>query len=636
MKKHVKHKKKEKELIVTKKHKFILGLIVAMLGFVLYYNTLSHEYVLDDYSVIKENWVVKQGTDGLSTILKTSYRYGYWNKPGSVYRPLSLIMFAVEWQLFPDNPFVGHFINILLYAISGFLLFYTLSRILSKYNIILPFVISLLFIAHPIHTEVVANIKSRDEILSFFFIILSLNLVWSYLKNNKFIYLAASLFLYFLAFLSKEGVITILAIIPLLIYFFSDVSLKRNIIISLFFLIPVIAYLYLRHMVIGQIEGTEVSVVDNLLVAAKDDTNKYYATAFLLLGKYLMKLFYPNPLVADYSYNQIPLVSFTNLYAIISFCVYIAAGVYAIIKIKTKSIISFGILFFIITMSIYSNLFIKIGSSFAERFLYVSSLGFVTILAYVLIKLFKKDLSYKGFVSLGSFFKSHATILMLVAFIIILYSFKTVERNKDWQSNFSLYEADVANSPNSAHMRYYYGLSLMKDKALKAGNEQDRIKYLNMSINEFKEAARIYPQYADAYEQLGLSHYRKGLKKEALQFYKEAIRLNPNKPIAYNNMGIIYFEAGDYNKALEVYKKAVELNPRYADAYMNLGSVYGTLQQFEEAVKFFKLSIKYNPENAHTHYFLGITYQSMGDKTNAQAALNRAYQLNPSLRNNLK
>ena len=511
MKKGQKHKKAEKVLVVSKKHKIFLGLIIAIFGFLLYWNTLSHDYVLDDYSVIKENWVVKKGTEGISTIFETSYRYGYWNKQGSVYRPLSLVMFAIEWQLSPDNPFLGHFINVLLYALSGFLLFYTLARIFSKYNIILPFVISLLFIAHPIHTEVVANIKSRDEILSFFFVLIAINLIWTYLKDNKILYLIISLVVYFLAFLSKEGVITIIAVIPLLIYFFSDVSVKKNFIVSALFVIPAIAYLLLRHKIIGQIEGTPVSVIDNLLVAAKDSASEY-ATAFVLLGKYLVKLIYPNPLVADYSYNQIPIVGFSSYYAIISVLIYLGATTFAIIKIKSKSIISFGILFFIITMSLYSNLVIMIGSSFAERFLYFSSLGFVIILAYGIVKLLKKDISYKGFEKLSDFFKSNYAIIGITIFITLLYSFKTIDRNKDWESNFTLYEADVANSPNSAHMRYYYGLSLMKDKSLNAANEQERLNYLDKSINEFKEAAKIYPQYADAYDQLGLAHFRKGMK----------------------------------------------------------------------------------------------------------------------------
>ncbi len=631
MKKYKTHKKVEKPVIISKKHKLILGILIAIIGFLLYSNTLKHEYVLDDYSVIKENWVVKQGTEGIPTILKTSYRYGYWNKQGSVYRPLSLIMFAVEWQLSEDNPFLGHFINVLFYALTGLLLFFTLSKIFKKYNIILPFIISLLFIAHPIHTEVVANIKSRDEIMSFFFILLSINLMWTYLKNNKISYLVVSLFLYFLAFISKEGVITILAVIPLLIYFFTDVSLKKNLKISLFFLIPAIAYLLLRKKIIGQVGAEDVSVIDNLLVAAKDTQSKA-ATSLVILGKYLLKLIYPNTLVADYSYNQIPIVSFSSLKAIISLLIYIGAGAFAVIKFKKKNIIAFGILFYLISMSIYSNLFITIGSSFAERFLYFSSLGFIIVISFIIVKLFKKDISYKGFGKLSEFFRSNSIILLIVVFITIFYSFKTINRNKDWQSNFSLYEADVANSPNSAHMRYYYGLSLMKDKSLEAKNEQERIKFLDMSINEFKAAAKIYPQYADAYDQLGLAHFRKGLKKEALEFYDQAIKLNPNKPIAFNNMGIIYFETGNYEKALEVYHKAVELNPRYADAYYNLGSVYGTLQQFEKAIENFKLCIKYNPSKSQAHYFLGITYQSIGDEKNAEIALNKAYQLNPLLR----
>src|SRR4051812_11827674 len=89
--------------------KLNLGLIAAAVGFFLYIGTVNYTYVLDDYSTIKENFVVQKGISGIPTILKTSYRYGYWASNDELYRPLSLIMFAVEWQFFPDTPAAGHF-----------------------------------------------------------------------------------------------------------------------------------------------------------------------------------------------------------------------------------------------------------------------------------------------------------------------------------------------------------------------------------------------------------------------------------------------------------------------------------------------------------------------------------------------
>jgi protein O-mannosyl-transferase len=106
--------------------------------------------------------------------MSSDYWYGFTgNKQGAIYRPASLIMFAIEWTLFPDNPIPSHFINVLLFSLTCVILFHLLSRLFQN-NLIVPLICTLLYAAHPIHTEVVNNIKSRDEILCFLFSIVSL------------------------------------------------------------------------------------------------------------------------------------------------------------------------------------------------------------------------------------------------------------------------------------------------------------------------------------------------------------------------------------------------------------------------------------------------------------------------------
>src|SRR6187455_424646 len=96
-----------------KKRRLILAFVVGLFGFLLYANTLSHGYVLDDFSAIKENNIVRQGTAAIPEIFKTSYRQGYLSVKDGLYRPLSLALFAIEWNYFPDQPGASHFINVL-------------------------------------------------------------------------------------------------------------------------------------------------------------------------------------------------------------------------------------------------------------------------------------------------------------------------------------------------------------------------------------------------------------------------------------------------------------------------------------------------------------------------------------------
>ena len=142
-------KKQKSKVIWTSKNKWLIGLLFFVFGFLLYANTLNHSYTLDDFSVIKENYVTKQGLQGISTAWNEHYRYGYWNATASLYRPLTLTTFNLDWEIAPDNPGYAHFINVLLYALTGLILFLTLVKVLRKYNPWIPILVTGLFPCTP-------------------------------------------------------------------------------------------------------------------------------------------------------------------------------------------------------------------------------------------------------------------------------------------------------------------------------------------------------------------------------------------------------------------------------------------------------------------------------------------------------
>lgn len=601
-------------------------IFIFIVAIVAYGNTFNHGYVLDDFSVIKENYVVKQGTAGISTILKTGYRYGYWNSPDNLYRPFPLIMFAIEWQLWPDNPTVGHVINVLLYALLCMLMFKFLQKLFLNYSVLLPLITTLIFALHPIHTEVVANIKSRDEILAFLFSIASILLLFSYIEKKSIFKLIISLFVYLLALLSKESAITFLAIIPFLFYFFSPIQKSSYDFMTIFYFIPVLFFFAMRYRAIGnQAHLDEVSMVDNLLVAAPDFFTRT-ATAIKIMGLYIWKLFLPYPLACDYSYNQIKIVGFSDIKVLISLLIYLAMAIFAILKLKKKSVLSFAVIFFFISMSVYSNLIMLIGSSFGERFLFVPSFAFSLAIAFIITNLY-------GFLHKELTFKQVFTnkVFLTVLPLLLIYLVLTLSRNKDWKSSLSLYEADIRKSPESAHMNYYYGLEIMKEKAMENGIVT-KPEYLDTAIYYFKRARFIVPTFADAYDQLGLAYFRKDEWDKALAYYDTCLTLAPGKSITYSNMGVIYFQNKQYDKALTAYENAVRFNPKFSDAWMNLGSTYGMLGKFNEAIAAFKKCIEYNPQNATAHYFIGITYQNLGDMQNARYYIDKAVEMDPKLK----
>lgn len=183
----IKTKTIEADLKGLMKLKISLGIIIAVFAYILYAPGIQHDYTLDDHPVIDKNSITTMGFSGIPTILKTDYWYGSGSEEsrGPIYRPTSLIIFATVWELSPNSPHVYHFINVLLYAFTCILLFLVLCQLFKTQNLLFPFICTLLYTAHPIHTEVVNNIKSLDEILCFLFGLISIWFMLRYISSKS-------------------------------------------------------------------------------------------------------------------------------------------------------------------------------------------------------------------------------------------------------------------------------------------------------------------------------------------------------------------------------------------------------------------------------------------------------------------
>ena len=180
-----KAKKKKSQPSKSKPISKIFPIVVFILGFVLYANTLGNGYAFDDSIVITDNQFTQKGFAGIPDLLTKDFFEGLYGKSleltGGRYRPLSLVSFAIERGIFGDNPLIGHLVNALIYGLCCLFLFHVVARFTS-YTSSIPYVTSILFCFHPIHTEVVANIKSRDEILCFLFLMLTIRLFQKFEK----------------------------------------------------------------------------------------------------------------------------------------------------------------------------------------------------------------------------------------------------------------------------------------------------------------------------------------------------------------------------------------------------------------------------------------------------------------------
>jgi len=574
------------ELPEVKKWGIIIGLVVFT--FILYGNSIMNNYALDDDIITRQNHFVQEGIQGIGHIFSKGFLYGFNGANDQSYRPVTLTSIAIEKQFFGNNPHVHHFFNVFWYAITGIFLFLTLLKIFRKGNYVIPLLITLLFLGHPVHTEVVANIKSRDEILSFMFCIMAVYFSLQYYCYNKpryFEFLSWASF--FIAVLSKETALAYAAVIPMVYYFFTDFSLKKTILLSAPFIALVFVYLIIRGHVLDSITFNEqMQVINNSIMAAKTPADKL-ATTILILGKYIWLLFVPMALTFDYSFKQIPVVSFSSPEALLSLAVYAGLIGYALFRLKRKDPVSFGILYYMVTMILVSNLFVKIGSTMGERFLFTSSLGFCFVLGVLLVKVLK--------IKTDTLRPNLTTLYAVAGIILFAYSVKTIARNSDWKNNFTLFESGVIYSPNSARAHQSLAITYT-DTANHTMDPATRSSYFNKAITEYNAALKILPSYSEALYNMGWNYYSMGNYDSAATAFAKCIKAAPTYIAAYQDLGVIYFDRKDYVKAISIFESGLAVNTSDADIYSNIGDAFFNINRYDSAVFYLQKALQINPD----------------------------------------
>jgi tetratricopeptide (TPR) repeat protein len=616
--------------------KRLLGLIVAISGFILYSNTLNHDYVLDDFGLIRDNTQTKKGISAVPEIFKSSYRFGMNITDYQLYRPLTKAMFAIEYQISPEKPALHHWINVLFYA----LLCYVLFRVLSKYmngSLLVPFITALIFAAHPLHTEVVANIKSRDEIVCFLLVLAAISLFHNYVTQNSMKSLIAGIAVFFVSLLAKESAITFIAVVPLMFYFFTNATSDKYYKTVGGMIAVTAIFLLIRSKVLGHVESL-IPMEDNSLVAIKGFLLQR-ANAIYIMGVYLYKFIIPYPLISDASYNTFPPVELSSWKFLVPFVLLIGAAVYAVMNFKKKDPISFSIIYFFITVSIVSNVIILIGTNYGERLMFVPSLGFCLIVATLISKIFKNESSEKIYTSLQAFINGNKKPVISVGVIVFLFAFPTMARNQVWKDNLSLYSTDVKQVPNSAHELFYLANHISNEDYLEGKPDTTVLRAQMEAIGYLDRALKVFPEYSDGYQRRGLIYSHLKNYKQAEEDYKMALKYNPTHPIVYNNYGTLCFDQKRYEESMKYFLLAVRYNPHYAHALNNVASVFGVYglgetemmtkdpankdeharkarENFENAIAYFLKSIESDPEFTEPYRLVAVTYRNIGDNVN--------------------
>ena len=611
---------------------FWISLGLALFAFILYANTLGHGYVLDDPLAIGKNDLVKKGIAGIPELLSNHYRAGTEGAGASalLYRPLSLVTFAVEWSLAPNSPGFGHFMNALWYALTAAMLFAALRLLFRGYHWLWAAGATLLFAAHPLHTEVVANIKSRDEILNLFFAAAAFYAWARWLAQPAGKWLALALGAYFLALLSKESAVTLLLVFPLASWFFYEKTARQSAGHGLLFFLPVVLFLLLRALVLSKTaDNFVISEMDNPIMAAQGFGERS-ATSFMVLWKYFQMLVFPHPLVSDYSFRHLSVVGWSNWQALAGLVLYSGLAVLTVRGLLRRQALAFCSAAFLCGVALYSQLPLVIGTLFGERLMYAPSLWFCAGASLLLWRLSGFDLkahSDTDDLPPAKKIQGGAAILLAIA---LLFAYQTISRNPDWAGNFALFSADVEKAPNSVRLHNGMGGELYA-KASAEDQETEKAKLLEQMAEHSQAAIDIRPNPV-SYLNLGNVAISRNQFAESIKNYEKALELAPNYGLARINISRSYQAWGriegkqnnNPRRAAELLEKALEYGTGDASLHLDLGAAYGMSGQNDKAIPHFEKSVQLDPGNKIAWGNLSVAYRAAGNIAKAEECAQKA------------
>jgi hypothetical protein len=624
----------------------------------MYVNTLQNQYALDDAIVITQNQHVKKGIRGISDILSTDTFQGFFGQQkdlvaGGRYRPLSLVMFAVEYQFFGMNPKIGHLVNIILYALVVVLLLLVLRNLVPNPNrqwMMVAWFTAFLFAIHPIHTEAVANIKGRDEILTLLFALLAWKSTLNWIKSKNIKHLLASGLFLFLGAMSKEHAVAFVFVIPFSLWFFGHADARKTMISATPLFVGALIFVVIRHNVLGTItlnEGNEL--MNNPFADAT--TGQRFATILFTVLWYLKLLVWPHPLTFDYYPYHVELIEPLSILSLFSLAILLILIVLAIAGLKKRFWATFWIVFFFATFILMSNLVFTVGTFMNERFMFIPSLSFAFGIAWIAVWAMEKNRKM-AYVGIGA--------------IIVLSGFKTITRNRHWHDDATLFTNDVKISVNSAKSNTVMGGKLFEEAQRTADTTKQRS--ILIDANKYlSRALEIHPNYNDARLLKGNVVFQLQSPESAMEWYLQIFQNAPKHAHAWknaliaagnisdierklnmykalyvidsnrfevvHNLGLIYSRnKNDYGKGTPFLEKAVKLNTNNKDAIRDLGITYGMSMQYEKSEKLLTEATKRFPNDGQLFYNLAITLFNLKKTAEAQAAFDKASQLDPNIK----
>lgn len=655
------------------------ALVIVLVGVLFYASTRKNQYALDDDIIMKQNMYVQKGIPGIWDIMTNDAYKSYYESmgvdqqlSGGRYRPLSIVTFAIEQQIFGEtygerytevrdslfdlqkkgindaqtqaitNRLIlekndldkkikdtnmdiapeRHIFQVIWYILALLVLLWLFREHIFRTNTDIAFLTVLLFAIHPIHTEVVANVKSRDEIFSILFIGLTFIFFFRYDLKKRTKDVVWGMVCFFLAFLSKEYAVSLILLIPAALMIFH----KRKISELFYLIFPIIGVLFMyalfRFGSLGKASGPgdptkQDPLNDPYLYATPQQT---ILSKINRLDDYIYLLIYPWPLVSDYSYQHFAYSDVTDPMVWLSLLVNIGLVVLLVRLWIKRHPLAFALLLYFGFFALVSNILFDIGATMGERLIFHSSLGYCMALAWLLVKGVEKIKTGQPQTEDEHAKKSYVqpVILTLVFVLLSIPAFMiTQKRNADWRNDFYLFSADVKTHPNSALTNgnagarymdiglFYLGRDTIigNDTIQKYGRDTVKVhRYADTALGYLLKATQLHKKYVNGYLNLGLDYYYTEQYDKAAEAWGNAYRYFPSNSIllSYQQMFIAQGNnraaKGDFKGAAAFFGYAVTAVPNDAKSWADYGGASYMAQDFATAKKAFAEAIRLKPD----------------------------------------
>jgi tetratricopeptide (TPR) repeat protein len=549
-----------------------LPLGVFLVAALVFANTIGNGFTLDDVPLVDENPRL-ESLRHLPDFFVSDY-WSHYKDSSGLYRPLVLTSFALGSALHGPAAWGHHLLNVILHA-ANCVLVLLLFRRLSEDRLAIA-AGAVLFATHAVHTEVVAPLSGRAELLCCLFFLLSL---LAYVADagraeRRPLLYAASLAAFTLALLAKETAITLIGVLVLFDFVYSRepesrplarvARLLRGRSLRRYAGFVAVAALYLAvrflWLELGDPRAT-TSQLDNPLLFQALPWSRI--SALEITFRYLGLLFFPLHLSYDYSFAQIPLIEDAadpRLYGAIAGA--ILAGWLLVRCLRRAPAVFFALGFAVVTFSVISNLVIGIGTIMAERLLYLPSIGFCLALTLGTRLALTPRLGPRA-----------AQTIFLALFVALtgFHAVRSFDRNRDWANDRVLMLHDLAVSPNSSKANANAGIVLIE------------LERPEEAAECLRRAIEIWPDNNKAANLLGSTLLALGREDEAIEAYEAAVAGQSAEAEAWNNLGYLLVERGEVERGLRLLQVALELEPDEPAVLDSLGWTYFKLGRIAEA-----------------------------------------------------